>query len=65
MNVFTVVIVAILWLACAFAAAIAGGSFLWGLCFGPLGVLISAVIGQAEKTRKHIEVATEALLKKL
>ena len=52
-------------LASAVAAALAGGNCLWGLFFGPLGIVIAAITGQGEKTRKHIEVATDAILKKL
>ena len=57
MNVVIGVAAVVGLLVCAFASALAGGSFLWGLVFGPLGVLVSAVVGQAEKTRKHIEIA--------
>lgn len=51
-------------LICGFAASQAGGSFFWGLLFGPVGIVVAAVIGQGNLTRTHIEKATAALTPK-
>lgn len=51
-------------LICGFAASQAGGSVFWGLLFGPVGIIVAAVIGQGKLTRTHIEKATAALTPK-
>lgn len=48
---------------CGIGSAKAGGGFFWGACFGPVGIVVAAILADGDRTRKYIQVATDSMLK--
>jgi len=62
-DIMTIIIWFAVWLGicaiCGVGSSNAGGGFMWGFLFGPVGIVVAAIIAQGEQTRRAAVLAAK------